>query len=517
MLRLDVGAIALIAALTLTGTASPATAAQQTDSVTPEAATPHAGTAAQAIDTLALESHAWFLSHDLLEGRHPASRGERVAANYLISRLRALGLGPLPSADYRLPVPLTAVDVDLDRAHLRLSGHGGSRAVRPPDFYHRGGGRVAFRDFEGPLLFAGAASGALDALEGRDLTGAVVVLTPPWSGLTEVEPELIRRGAAGAIQLIPDGTFYGRLRIVRGPTRYFLPDEVEDPANQSRLPSVIGGPELIAALGLEDETASDDELESAYSLGIEAELDLPFTTEDRTGYNVAGFVPGADPALRDEFVVYVAHYDHIGYGQPTAGDSLWNGFIDNAAGSSTLLEAARVLAADPPARSVAFLWVTAEEQGLLGANWFVHEPPFPLERIRAVLNIDGGAPPAPPTEWGIVGADASWAGETARRVVEERGWSVTTAGIGPQSDHWPFAQAGVAATMLFPGSTLEGLSEEEAQALTERWLHPHTPDDEWSQDFPFSGLERYAELALEIGRALAEANPAAASDGSSSR
>lgn len=94
---------------------------------------------------------------------------------------------------------------------------------------------------------------------------------------------------------------------------------------------------------------------------------------------------------------------------------------------------------------------------------------------------------------------------------------MTTAGIGPQSDHWPFAQAGVAATMLFPRSTLEGLSEEEARALTERWLHPHTPDDEWSPDFPFSGLERYAELALAIGRALADADLVAPSDGASSR
>lgn len=200
--------------------------------------------------TLALEGHARFLSHDLPEGRHPASRGEHIAANYLISGLRALGLDPLPSAAYRLPVPLTAADVDMDRVRLHLSGDGGDRTVRPPAFYHPGGGRVAFRDFAGPLLFAGAASGALDALDGRDLTGAVVVITPPWSGLTEVEEELIRRGAAGSIPLVPDGTFYERLRIVRGPTRYFLPDDVEDPANQSQLPRVTGGPELIAALGL---------------------------------------------------------------------------------------------------------------------------------------------------------------------------------------------------------------------------------------------------------------------------
>lgn len=471
-------------------------------------------TAAAQVDTTALESHARFLAHDLLEGRHPASRGERLAALYLTSVMSRLGLQPLGPDGYRLPVPLTAVHFDEDRMALRLTGSGGERrTLRPPAFYHPGGNRAAFRDFAGELLFAGAASDAIATLADEDLSGRVVVLTPPWSGLAEVEAALLRKGAAGAIHLIPDGTFYERLRIVRGPTRYFLPDEVDDPANQSRLPRVTGGPELMGALGIAHEARRGGTRHRARPLGGAAEVEIPHTTEARTGYNVAGFVPGDDPELRDEWVVLVAHYDHVGYGQPTDGDSIWNGFVDNAVGSAMLLEIARATAADPPARSVAFLWVTAEEQGLLGANWFVHESPLPLEDVHAVLNLDGGAPPAPPAGWGLVGADASPAGRTARRVIEERGRSVTAVDIGPQSDHWPFHLAGVPALLLFPTQDLAGLSEERAEALHDRWIRPHTPDDEWSAGFPLGGVERYASLALEITRALAGAG----TDGPASR
>lgn len=86
----------------------------------------------------------------------------------------------------------------------------------------------------------------------------------------------------------------------------------------------------------------------------------------------------------------MAHYDHVGFGQPTGGDSVWNRFIDNAAGSAMLLEIGREMAIDPPARSVAFVWVTAEEQGLLGSNWFVHTSSLPLERVVAAINSTAG-------------------------------------------------------------------------------------------------------------------------------
>lgn len=471
---------------------------------------------AAGIDTLAIESHARFLADDLLEGRAPGGRGEAYAALYLISEMTELGLEPLPSAGaFRLEVPLTAVSFDHERAVVRLADGARTRSLRPPVFYHPGGSRAAFRDFAGDLLFAGAAAGALLALEDYlDLSGRVIVLTPPWSGVDTVEAELVRRGASGVLNLVPDTFMYGRLRIVRGPTRFFLPDGIDDPANQSRLPSLVGGSELIEMLGLRGGEVGST-LDRARPLGLGIDVELPYTTEPRPAYNVAGFVAGADPALQDEWVVYVAHYDHVGYGEPTRGDSIWNGFIDNAIGSSMLLEIARQFAGDPPGRSVVFLWVTAEEQGLLGSNWFVHHSPIPLDRIRAVVNIDGGAPPGEPLEWGIVGADESTAGEIARKVVEDRGWTVDSRPIGPQSDHWPFARAGVPSILLFPGSSLEGLSDAEARALRERWLHPHTPDDEWHPDFPFAGVRRYAELALEIGRTLAS-DPRIPENGTSS-
>lgn len=459
--------------------------------------------APQEVDTVALESHARFLADDRLEGRGPASRGERIAALYLTSRLQELGVAPLPGHGYELPVPLTAVDIRVEEATLRIDADGEVRTLRPPAFYHRGGSGPAFRDVAGELLLGGSAAGAPAVLEGLDLQGRVVVLAPPWDGLHELREELRTRGAVGTLELIPDATFHERLRIVRGPTRYFLPDGVRDPANQSALPAIVGGPDVIEALGLAGEVPFESPVERARSLG-RVRVELPHTTEARTGYNVAGAVRGADPRLRDEWIVYVAHYDHVGFGEPTAGDSIWNGFIDNAAGSATLLELARILAADPPARSVAFLFVTAEEQGLLGSNWFAHDPSLPLERVRAVLNIDGGVPPAPPVAWGLVGIDGSPELDVARSAVEARGWSVRRVEPGPQSDHWPFHLAGVPALMLFPGDELEGLSPEEADRLRERWLHAHTPDDEWSPDFPFSGHRRYAELALAIGRALAQ-------------
>jgi hypothetical protein len=463
------------------------------------------GSTQERVDTLALESHARFLAADLLQGRAPASQGERIAALYIATRLAGLGLQPLPGLKhYRLPVPLTAVEVVEDRAVVRVTDGERTRTLQPPAFYHPGGSRSAFRDFSGDLLFAGPVPGALEALAGHaDLTGKVVVLTPPWSRAFEVEEELWGRGAAGAVELVPNGEFYERLRIVRGPTRYHLPDAVQDPANQSRLPRVVGGPVLISALGLDGEAAPGRTNETARSLERHFELELPYTTERRTGYNVVGQVPGADPALREEWIVYVAHYDHVGIGEPADGDSIWNGFVDNAVGAAMLLQIAAAFASDPPARSVAFLWVTAEEQGLLGSNWFVDESPIPVERIRAVVNLDGGAPPAPPTSWGLVGADDSAAGRMARGVIERHGWSVEAVEIGPQSDHWPFHGAGVSVLLLFPGSELEGMSAGEAQELIDRWVRPHSPHDEWSADFPLSGLARYAELALEIGRALA--------------
>ncbi|HUH13954.1 MAG TPA: M20/M25/M40 family metallo-hydrolase, partial [Longimicrobiales bacterium] len=393
-----------------------------------------------------------------------------------------------------------------DVARMVLRGPTGARALRPPDFYAPGGALSSFRDFGGALLYAGATPSALAALAALpDLTGRVVVLGPPFEGADAVEAELARRGAEGILSIVPDDGFYHRLRVARGPTRFALPEPVGDVRNQGPLPSVVGGAEVLEALGLAGELRPGHAPERARSLDLEMSVRFGFSRAPALGYSVAGMVAGTDPTLAAQAVLYVAHYDHVSGGEPAGGDSIWNGFLDNAAGAAMLLEIARALARDPPARSVLFLFTTAEEQGLLGASWFLHRPPWPLERIRAALNLDGGAPPGDPEGWSLAGAAASEAGAVAAAALERLGYAVEERPIRADSDHWAFHQAGVAALFLHPGGRLRGLSEEESAARYARWFVAHTPHDEWSADFPFEGMAAYARAALAIGRALADA------------
>ena len=446
----------------------------------------------QKISTDALRSHTYFLSHDLLEGRGTASHGEALAALYLSTHLRMYGLKPITTdstLDYRIPVPLTAYHFDDSETHISIQSEDSSFVLSPPDFYHPGGAPSSFQNFGGKLLFAGPTPNALSTLNGySDLTGKVVVLGPPWNGIGEVESELRRRGAEGAIEIVPN-EFYNRLRVVRGPTRYSLPTEVKAPKNQSPLPTVIIGPTAAKALGVYKKIESKNKLDKAEPLQSRVEINFSIDLQQKTGYNVAALLPGADPVQSDSIVIYMAHYDHVGHGEPTNGDSLWNGFIDNSTGTSLLLEMARILSDKPPSHSTVFLFTTAEEQGLLGATWFVQDPPIQLNKIKAAINIDGGAPPADEKNWTIAASNKYKLKDIAGRALENNGWEVTEKSIISDSDHWPFHRAGIPALFLYPGS----------QVTTE---HIHTAKDEWYAEFPFGGLSHYAEAALRISRAL---------------
>lgn len=446
--------------------------------------------AAQEIEAKALNAHTYYLSHDLLEGRGTASRGESLAALYLSSRMRELGLQPL-AKDYRLPVPLTAYSFDSTRASMRILTGQNEHTLRHPDFYHPGGAPSSFRDFSGELLWAGPTPGALSALrDHRDLSGTVVVLTAPWTGIGEVEAELLRRGAAGAIEIVPND-FYERLRVVRGPTRYALPREVDDPDNQSPLPVVVTGPAGADALGVIPWLDSGDTLRSARPMDARAEINLASSSEKTTAYNVAAMLPGTDPDRSDRAMIYLAHYDHVGFGQPAGADSIWNGFTDNASGTAALLEIARVLHEDPPPYSVLFLFTTAEEQGLLGATWFLHRPPLSLDRIDLAINIDGGIPPADISQWTLAAPPGQeWIAGAVGEMADD-GWTLQRRPLTSDSDHWPFHRADIPAFFLYPGSQADS-----------RFIH--TAEDEWRKDFPFAGLVRYAEAARQLGRILME-------------
>lgn len=443
---------------------------------------------AQEVDARTLEAHTRVLSHDLLEGRGTASRGESLAALYIGSRLWEYGLEPVSgqSPGYTLPIPLTSYTFDGDETYLIIQSSEGEQRIRPPDFYHPGGAPGSFQNFSGDLLWIGSPSQAMGTLESYgELRGKIAVMGPPWEHLGEVRGELMRRGAVGAIEVIPTD-FYDRLRVVRGPVRFALPPGVDDPLNQSPLPRITVGPGAIDALGLSGFFSRSDTNRGPQDLNSRAEIVFSYSTEEKTAYNVGALLPGSDPNLAQNIVVFLAHYDHVGFGEPAEGDSIWNGFVDNASGTAMLLELARVLSSHPPSYSVLFLFTSAEEQGLLGANWFVHNTPVSKDRIAAVINLDGGIPPPDNRQWNLASSPDANLTEYLKEVSGGGDAPFEIIPINSHSDHWPFHLAGIPAYFLYPGSQAEG-------------GNVHTAKDEWRADFPFEGLVRYAETALRLG------------------
>jgi Zn-dependent M28 family amino/carboxypeptidase len=214
-------------------------------------------------------------------------------------------------------------------------------------------------------------------------------------------------------------------------------------------------------------------------------------------------LPGTDPVMRDDVVIFTAHWDHLGVRDAVDGDSIYNGFSDNAAGVAMLLAIAQAWRETPSARSVAFLFLGGEEEGLLGSAYYTAAPLLPLARTVAVINLDAGAPPVPPVSWRFAGTPTSSLSQLANEITRSHGWTADLGPARPNSDHWPFLARNVPAVFIVPGNKWEGVSDDERNKLRERWDHYHQASDHWAIDFPFAGLQRYASLALEIGKRVA--------------
>ncbi|HEY8470116.1 MAG TPA: M28 family peptidase [Longimicrobiales bacterium] len=468
----------------------------------------------QSIDTLALRAHTHFLAHDLLRGRDTGSEGEWLAALYIISELRRMGIeGAGPGGEYLQRVPLRRARVDHAASRVVLRAAGTEQTFRSGEhFTPATGGAAAFRDFAGELLFAGTAEHAAAALAGHtSLDGRVItVLGTLGTHAATLVQDWIRRGAAGVVLLVPDRTQFELLLRSRGDDRFFLDAPADDPIWQPPLPVLIAGPELsravLAAAQIDPGALAGTGPFTAVDLGRSIRASIRVVVDDVAAHNVAALIPGRDPAQRHEVVAFTAHYDHLGVGEPDAnGDSIYNGFSDNAAGVAMLLAIADALRQDPPARSVLFLFFTGEERGLLGSTYYASAPLIPLERTVAVINLDAGAPPAPPISWRISGGTRSSLGEEAARIARERGWTAQLEDARPNSDHWPFLRQGVPAAFIIPGRDWEGLTAAEQERLFRRWDRYHQAGDEWVADFPWTGLRRYAEFGLALGRRIADA------------
>ncbi len=469
-----------------------------------------------AIDSFALRGHTYFLSHDLLAGRGTGSRGADVAALYLATQAERLGLaGAAPDGGFFQDVPIVEATITRQGLDILYPDSTGAytrvNRVRPALFLYNVGTARTLVGFSGELAYVGTAADVL-ARAGRlpPLAGRVALLRGVFGAEAAAADTLRSRGVVGVVHLVGNEELFTLYVRSRGPSRLFLAEEARATSSFiPELPSVIVHPRLEAEL-LAGRDAGDGD--SAFVVpGRRIQVSVTTALRRLSARNVAASLPGSDPALRHEYVVYTAHYDHLGILPPgELGDSVYNGFSDNAAGCAMLLAIARVLAARPPGRSVLFLWFTGEEHGLLGSDHFVANPLVPPAQMAGLINLDAGAPPAPAVSWRVAGGTQSTLGALAVEVARRAGWEATLSPGTPNTDYFPFLRVGVPAVFLVPGpGAYEGLTSDSSNALRRRWDRYHHPADHWAPDFPFAGLVRYADFALRLGIAVAGGRRAA--------
>lgn len=476
---------------------------------TPQQAGAQAPALRTAIDTTAIRAYTYFLADDLLEGRGTGRRGDDIAALYIAAQAERIGLrGAGDGGGYLLPVPLVEAEIDSVRTALRLTMDpgagtaGGSwRVPYRSGFIPNVGTARTLVGFSGELVYFGSVRDVLAHPERVPSMSGRVAVVRGMFGDEAAGNTLRSRGAAGVVHLVGSPETYALFVHDRGASRMYG----EGDAPSSFIPAI---PAVIASPALERQIlagiAEPDEAVPLVLAGRHVEVAIGVQARSFTGHNVAAWLPGADSALQGEFVVYTAHHDHLGISMPDErGDSIYNGFSDNAAGCAMLLAIADAMARGPrPARPVLFLWFTGEERGLLGSEYYAAHPAIAPAHFAAVINLDAGAPAARSVQWRVSGGDFSTLGRAAIEVARRDGWEATSAPASPNSDYFPFLRLGVPAVSLVPGpGAYEGMTTEASRVLFRRWDRYHQAGDGWFPDFPFSGLLRYAEYAYQLGMA----------------
>jgi Zn-dependent M28 family amino/carboxypeptidase len=229
----------------------------------------------------------------------------------------------------------------------------------------------------------------------------------------------------------------------------------------------------------------------------------PFDSE-----NVLAMVPGSDPKLKDQAVLYSAHWDHLGIRQTPHGVDIYHGAIDNATGCAVLMEMARAYArsAVKPKRSIIFAAVTGEEQGLRGSEYLGKHLPVPAANVTLALNFDGVAPYGVPEEIEAAGAERTTFYPTLEKVAQSFNLAIApdsnpSAGFYYRSDHFSLARVGIPAFSVGQGRTFEGHPREWGESWAKEFTakHYHQPSDEYHADWDFRGNAKMARFGVALG------------------
>jgi len=499
------------------------------------------------ITTGEIDGDLRFLSSDLLEGRAPATRGGRLASGYIESALQAAGVAPGgTNGSYRQSVPIDVVEADQAAIKVRASGKTTASLRNPDDVVVWSGSAVPSTAVEGEVVFVGygvqAPEYRWDDIKGTNLKGKVLLILVNDPPATVDEPKLFggpamtyygrwtykfeeaeRLGAVGALIVHTEERAGYPWHTVVGSwakAQRMLPRDPSLPAplgfrgwiTDSAATALLAGAGLTLPK-LRDLAGSRDFRPVA--TGITISTSITNHVARMAADNVIGVVPGRDPAVRGQYVVFSAHWDHLGIGPAVNGDSIYNGASDNASGVADVLAMARAAAALPaaerPRRSLVFLFVTAEESGLLGSAYFAAHPTV-AGSLVADLNIDGGNLLGRVHDLTVLGEHKSTLGPALSRYAAGQGIRLAPDAHPEQghfyrSDHFSFARAGVPAVSIGAGTDFVGRPREWGVQQEDDYTahHYHQPSDEYRPDFDLRGAVQLSEIVLGFGMAVANA------------
>jgi Zn-dependent M28 family amino/carboxypeptidase len=485
------------------------------------------------VEEAALRAHLAFLADDLLEGRGTGQRGGELAVRYLETQLQVLGLKPGNGASYRQTIHLSGTRLDAATSSLAFEGPKGTfQPSLGVDLVLGAAAAEPLLTVDAPLVFVGhgiaAPDGGRDDYKGLNVQGRVLVMLvgdrrqgPPAPLCCEPEnyygrwtykfEEARRRGAAGVLLVHTDRSAGYGWSVVRNSwtqERFQRAGAGQSGALQGWITEAAAIRLFaLASLDFQALAAGADGLAfRPVELPLRAKGQLRSTIRSLEQWNVAALLPGTDPQLRKELVIYSAHWDHFGKG---ADGAIYSGAVDNASGCAAVLTLAQALAPRPLKRSVLFLFPCAEEQGLVGSSAYVEAPLWPLDRTVLAINLESLNAVGPTRDIGLLGSKEPFVRTLCSQAAAAVGLVITPpradpAGLCFRSDHFPFAQAGVPA--LSPGFSLDGgwdyLGDRAAaQAKAAEFLNRyHRPADRYDPAWNLEGMMQQVRFSLELGR-----------------
>ncbi|HEX7184693.1 MAG TPA: M28 family metallopeptidase [Thermoanaerobaculia bacterium] len=499
---------------------------------------------AQVIDRASLEGPIRFLADDLLEGRGPASRGDQLTQTYLATTMQSLGLEPgFAKRSYLQPFDIVGVTAEVPKTWDFRKG-GQSLTLKYWDQFIAASGvqkdQAVLDNAE--VVFVGygieAPEYQWNDYKGMDLKGKVLLML---NNDPEDDPKLFegnrrlyygrwtykyesaaRQGAAGAIIVhTTPSAGYGWQVVQSSWTgeQFELPAEGE-PRMQVKGWTTEDAARQLVKLGGQDLDALVKQAKSRdfrpVPLGVTTSLTLANKVQKVQTANVAGLLRGSDPEIKDEVVVYSAHHDHLGIGEPNKeGDKIYNGAVDNAAGVAQILAIARAFSEMPqkPKRSILFLFVAAEEQGLLGSAYYARHPTFAPGKIAANINYDGGNIFGRTLDLTYIGLGKSSLDQVIKTLAAKQGRTVVgdqfpDKGFFYRSDQFNFAKIGIPAIYLDNGTRFRDRPENWGKEQIEAWEadHYHQPSDEITSEWNYDGMIEDARLGFHAGLEIAN-NP----------